>query len=153
MRNVFFLKTRLTDYRRYERISKNYGYVRVSTKEQNEARQMIALENIDIELAEIFIDKQSGKDFYNRYCASDSVLCCADRERGYTPEAGRRNSRCQRERCKVWKKKKRSDRKILFRSAEVHVRGIFFKKSSRLCRNAPFHLQAKIYRRKKKNLD
>ena len=44
-------------------MSKNYGYVRVSTKEQNEARQMIALENIDIELAEIFIDKQSGKDF------------------------------------------------------------------------------------------
>lgn len=42
---------------------KNYGYVRVSTKEQNEARQMIALENTDVELTEIFTDKQSGKDF------------------------------------------------------------------------------------------
>ena len=42
---------------------KNYGYVRVSTKEQNEARQMIALANIDVELTEIFMDKQSGKDF------------------------------------------------------------------------------------------
>lgn len=41
----------------------NYGYVRVSTKEQNEARQMIALANIDVELTEIFMDKQSGKDF------------------------------------------------------------------------------------------
>ena len=42
---------------------KNYGYVRVSTKEQNEARQLIAMSNIDIDLTEIFIDKQSGKDF------------------------------------------------------------------------------------------
>ena len=42
---------------------KNYGYVRVSTKEQNEARQLIAMSNIDIVLTEIFIDKQSGKDF------------------------------------------------------------------------------------------
>ena len=42
---------------------KNYGYVRVSTKEQNEARQVIALKNIDVELTRIFKDKQSGKDF------------------------------------------------------------------------------------------
>lgn len=42
---------------------KNYGYVRVSTKEQNEARQMIALANTGVELTEIFTDKQSGKDF------------------------------------------------------------------------------------------
>lgn len=44
-------------------MSKNYGYVRVSTKEQNETRQVIALENIDVELTETFMDKQSGKDF------------------------------------------------------------------------------------------
>ena len=42
---------------------KNYGYARVSTKEQNEAGQMIALANTDVELTEIFTDKQSGKDF------------------------------------------------------------------------------------------
>lgn len=41
----------------------NYGYVRVSTKEQNEQRQMIALEEFGIEKKYIYMDKQSGKDF------------------------------------------------------------------------------------------
>ena len=40
-----------------------YGYVRVSTKEQNEARQMIAMQEFGIEEKHIFLDKQSGKDF------------------------------------------------------------------------------------------
>ena len=40
-----------------------YGYVRVSTKEQNEQRQMIALREFGIEERQIFMDKQSGKDF------------------------------------------------------------------------------------------
>ena len=40
-----------------------YGYVRVSTKEQNEARQVIAMRNFGIEEQYIFIEKQSGKDF------------------------------------------------------------------------------------------
>ena len=40
-----------------------YGYVRVSTKEQNEDRQMIALREMGVEQANIFMDKQSGKDF------------------------------------------------------------------------------------------
>lgn len=40
-----------------------YGYVRVSTKEQNEQRQMIALREFGIEEKRIFMDKQSGKDF------------------------------------------------------------------------------------------
>ena len=40
-----------------------YGYVRVSTKEQNEDRQMIAMGEIHVPLKNIFIDKQSGKDF------------------------------------------------------------------------------------------
>jgi len=40
-----------------------YGYVRVSTKEQNEQRQMIALREFGIPAESIFIDKQSGKDF------------------------------------------------------------------------------------------
>lgn len=38
-----------------------YGYVRVSTREQNEARQVIALEEFGVD--EIMMDKQSGKDF------------------------------------------------------------------------------------------
>ena len=40
-----------------------YGYVRVSTKEQNEQRQMIALREFGIEEKRIYMDKQSGKDF------------------------------------------------------------------------------------------
>ena len=40
-----------------------YGYVRVSSVEQNEDRQMIALENVGVAKRNIFTDKQSGKDF------------------------------------------------------------------------------------------
>lgn len=40
-----------------------YGYVRVSTKDQNEARQMIAMREFGIDEKCIFIEKQSGKDF------------------------------------------------------------------------------------------
>ena len=43
--------------------SKTYGYVRVSTKEQNEGRQRIALEEFGIPHKQIFVEKQSGKDF------------------------------------------------------------------------------------------
>ena len=40
-----------------------YGYVRVSTREQNEARQMIAMEAFGVTSENLYIDKQSGKDF------------------------------------------------------------------------------------------
>lgn len=40
-----------------------YGYVRVSTKEQNEHRQMIALREFGIVDKQIYMDKQSGKNF------------------------------------------------------------------------------------------
>lgn len=40
-----------------------YGYIRVSTKEQNEARQRIAMHEFGISAANIVLDKQSGKDF------------------------------------------------------------------------------------------
>lgn len=40
-----------------------YGYIRVSTKEQNEDRQLIAMEERKIPLKNCYIDKQSGKDF------------------------------------------------------------------------------------------
>ena len=40
-----------------------YGYVRVSTKEQNEARQLIAMRDFGIDEQNVFIEKQSGKDF------------------------------------------------------------------------------------------
>ena len=44
-------------------MSKKYGYIRVSTKEQNEDRQRLALKELHIPLDGIFIDRQSGKDF------------------------------------------------------------------------------------------
>ncbi len=40
-----------------------YGYARVSTKEQNEQRQLIALREFGIGDKQIYVDKQSGKDF------------------------------------------------------------------------------------------
>ena len=40
-----------------------YGYIRVSTKEQNEDRQRIALEEFPVPENHIFLDKLSGKDF------------------------------------------------------------------------------------------
>lgn len=41
----------------------NYGYVRVSSREQNIARQIEAIEKIGVDRKKIYIDKQSGKDF------------------------------------------------------------------------------------------
>ena len=47
-----------------------FGYVRVSSQEQNEDRQMISMEQAGVPRSNIYIDKQSGKDFnrpnYNR---------------------------------------------------------------------------------------
>ncbi len=40
-----------------------YGYVRVSTREQNEDRQIIALREVGVTEKQLYIDKQSGKDF------------------------------------------------------------------------------------------
>lgn len=40
-----------------------YGYVRVSTKEQNEDRQLIALQEYRVPEKNIYMDKLSGKDF------------------------------------------------------------------------------------------
>ena len=42
---------------------KVYGYIRVSTREQNEDRQLIALREIGVLEKNIYLDKQSGKDF------------------------------------------------------------------------------------------
>lgn len=43
--------------------NKIYGYIRISTREQNADRQRIALENFGVPTENFFIDKQSGKDF------------------------------------------------------------------------------------------
>ena len=63
-------------------IAEIYGYVRVSTKEQNDDRQMIALRELAVPERNIFIDKQSGKDFERpqykkllRKMKKDDLLC------------------------------------------------------------------------------
>lgn len=40
-----------------------YGYARVSTKEQNEDRQLLAFTHMKLPRENIYVDKQSGKDF------------------------------------------------------------------------------------------
>ena len=44
-------------------IANIYGYVRVSSKDQNEDRQMIPLHEVGVPEKNIYLDKQSGKDF------------------------------------------------------------------------------------------
>ena len=44
-------------------MEKTYGYVRVSSQDQNEARQLIEMEKAGVLKENIYIDKQSGKDF------------------------------------------------------------------------------------------
>ena len=59
-----------------------YGYIRVSSKDQNEDRQLLALRELDIPERNIFIEKQSGKDFERpqyrkmvRRFKRDDLLC------------------------------------------------------------------------------
>lgn len=46
-----------------ENTGKLYGYIRVSTKEQNEDRKRLAMYEFGIADRELYMDKQSGKDF------------------------------------------------------------------------------------------
>ena len=41
----------------------NYGYIRVSSYDQNEDRQLIAMRKMEIQPKNLYVDKQSGKDF------------------------------------------------------------------------------------------
>ena len=40
-----------------------YGYVRVSARDQNEDRQLLAMENVNVPKSYIYVDKESGRDF------------------------------------------------------------------------------------------
>lgn len=44
-------------------IVKTYGYIRVSSSDQNEDRQLVAMNELKIPEEQIYVDKQSGKDF------------------------------------------------------------------------------------------
>ncbi|MEX3745967.1 recombinase family protein [Lysinibacillus xylanilyticus] len=43
--------------------TKTFGYVRVSTKDQNTDRQLVEMQKLNINERDVFIDKASGKDF------------------------------------------------------------------------------------------
>lgn len=43
--------------------TKEYAYIRVSSQEQNEERQLVAMRALNVPEKHIFMDKQSGKDF------------------------------------------------------------------------------------------
>ncbi|MCM1244062.1 MAG: recombinase family protein [Roseburia sp.] len=44
-------------------MANTYGYVRVSSRDQNEDRQLIALQDLSVPPEHIFTDRQSGKNF------------------------------------------------------------------------------------------
>ena len=56
-----------------------YGYIRVSSADQNEERQVMAMRERKIPKANLYIDKQSGKDFNRpQYCELVKHLKCGD---------------------------------------------------------------------------
>ena len=52
-----------------------YGYARVSSTDQNELRQLLALHAKSIPTENIFVDKQSGRDFIRpQYAKLESII-------------------------------------------------------------------------------
>ena len=90
-----------------------YGYVRVSSRDQNEERQLRALYETGVRQKNIFVDKQSGSDFerpqYQRLIKSikpNDVLYIKSIDRlgrnyEHKAAAGRGNSRCKGKRRKI----------------------------------------------------
>lgn len=58
-----------------------YGYIRVSTREQNEDRQRLAMDQLDIPPRNIFADKQSGRTLTapstSAWCGSSGGTICS----------------------------------------------------------------------------
>lgn len=64
--------------------NQSYGYIRVSSKDQHEDRQLVAMREVGVSDENIFLDKQSGKDFERSstksWCAeSDRAICCTSK--------------------------------------------------------------------------
>ncbi|EAO51854.1 DNA integration/recombination/inversion protein [Bacillus thuringiensis IBL 4222] len=53
----------VTNVRRIQNVANIYGYIRVSTKEQNEQRQLHKMMERGVEARRIFVDKASGRNF------------------------------------------------------------------------------------------
>ena len=46
-----------------KRVGKVYGYARISSADQNESRQLLTLQEVDVPKQNIYVDKLSGKNF------------------------------------------------------------------------------------------
>ncbi|WHY63651.1 recombinase family protein [Cytobacillus firmus] len=68
--------------------SKTFAYIRVSSKEQNEARQLKEILDLDVNERDIFIDKESGKDF-NRPQYQALKQCLRERDLLYVKSIDR----------------------------------------------------------------
>ncbi|PFD30210.1 recombinase family protein, partial [Bacillus thuringiensis] len=53
----------VTNVRRIQNMANIYGYIRVSTKDQNEQRQLHKMMERGVEARRIFVDKASGRHF------------------------------------------------------------------------------------------
>ena len=72
-------------------MQKLYGYVRVSTRDQCEDRQLIALSRLSIPSGQIYIDRQSGRDF-NRPARKRFPISFFYGRKGIFPRGKRRNN-------------------------------------------------------------
>ena len=101
----------------------NYGYVRVSSKDQNEARQIDCMKKNGISIENIFIDKASGKDFdrtnyvkmiYTLKQGDVVFVESIDRlGRNYEMIINEWNCRCKGKGCEVWQATNANTRKFL----------------------------------------
>lgn len=66
LKTLIFSSYNLARNDRRKKEMNRYAYIRVSTKDQNIDRQEVAMKEIGIPKKQMFIDKQSGKDFNRR---------------------------------------------------------------------------------------
>lgn len=92
--NVCIMQVTYINRKGYEMANKTFFYGRVSSKDQSEARQLKEIEEVGINERDIFIDKQSGKDF-NRLQYSALKQCLREGDLLYIKSIDRfgRNSR------------------------------------------------------------
>lgn len=73
---------------------RQYAYIRVSSRDQNEERQRAAMVEYGVPEENIYLDRQSGKDFERGgYKRLVQKLRRGDGARLHPPAPGRRNSR------------------------------------------------------------
>lgn len=59
--------------------NRRFGYIRVSSRDQNEGRQLQSMQEVGISSRDIFIDKQSGKNFNReQYQLLKRMICKGD---------------------------------------------------------------------------